>query len=494
MIEKLQFYFQYPFVWYALIVGVLIALCSSLLGVTLVLKRFSYIGDGLSHVAFGAMAVASVMKLSNNMYLILPVTVVCAVLLLRTGQNTKIKGDAAIAMISVSSLAIGYLLMNVFSTGPNVSGDVCSTLFGSTSILTLTIGQVRLCAVLSVVVVVTFVMFYNKIFSVTFDETFAKATGMNTNLYNTLLAILIAVVIVLAMNLVGSLLISALVIFPALSAMRIFRNFRSVTICSVGISVVCACVGIFVSILAGTPVGSTIVMMDMIAFLLACGIGHARGKAGIHKLPYAACLVLMLGLLSGCGDNNRTNLIVTTESVIPEQSTEQVTTEEKRETTATTEQGTTEATTETAATMEETSGTETAISTETGSQTETGVDYDLTTMSKSMVYATVYQLMIDPDSYRGKTFRIMGDYYASYYEPTAKYYHYCVIQDATACCAQGLEFVWGDGSHVYPDEYPAENTSVVVQGVFETYTEDDNPQVQYCRLVNATIELGTKVE
>ena len=487
MIEKLQFYFQYPFVWYALIVGVLIALCSSLLGVTLVLKRFSYIGDGLSHVAFGAMAVAAVMKLSNNMLLILPVTIVCAVLLLRTGQNTKIKGDAAIAMISVSSLAIGYLLMNVFSTGPNVSGDVCSTLFGSTSILTLTIEQVRLCAMLSVIVVVMFVLFYNKIFSITFDETFAKATGMKTNLYNTLLAVLIAVVIVLAMNLVGSLLISALVIFPALSAMRIFRNFRGVTICSVGISVVCACVGIFVSILAGTPVGSTIVMMDMMVFLLACGVG-------IHKLKYVACLVLMLGLLSGCGDSNRTNLIVTTESVIPEQTTEQVTSEEKTETEDTMEQTTIEATTEKLTTTEDINENQTIISTETGSQTETGVDYDLTTMSKSMVYATVYQLMIDPDSYRGKTFRIMGDYYASYYEATGKYYHYCVIQDATACCAQGLEFVWGDGSHVYPDEYPAENTSIVVQGVFETYTEDDNPQVQYCRLVDATMELGTKVE
>lgn len=270
MIEKLQYYFQYPFVWYALIVGVLIALCSSLLGVTLVLKRFSYIGDGLSHVAFGAMAVASVMKLSNNMLLILPVTIVCAVLLLRTGQNAKVKGDASIAMLSVSSLAIGYMIMNVFGAGPNVSGDVCSTLFGSTSILTLTIGQVRLSAALSVFVVVVFVLFYHKIFSITFDETFARATGMKTNLYNTLLAVLIAVVIVLAMNLVGSLLISALVIFPALSAMRIFRNFKSVTICSVCISVVCACFGILVSILAGTPVGSTIVMIDLAAFVIAC--------------------------------------------------------------------------------------------------------------------------------------------------------------------------------------------------------------------------------
>ena len=220
----------------------------------------------------------------------------------------------------------------------------------------------------------------------------------------------------------------------------------------------------------------------------------AGKRAGIHKLKYAACLVLMIGLLSGCGDSSRTNLIVTTESVIPEQTIEQVTSEEKTETEDTMEQTTIEATTEKLTTTEDINENQTIISTETGSHTETGVDYDLTTMSKSMVYATVYQLMIDPDSYRGKTFRIMGDYYASYYEATGKYYHYCVIQDATACCAQGLEFVWGDGSHVYPDEYPAENTSIVVQGVFETYTEDDNPQVQYCRLVDATMELGTKVE
>ena len=184
LIDKLIFYFQYPFVRYALIVGVLIALYSSLLGVTLVLKRFSFIGDGLSHVAFGAMAVASVLNFTNNMIFILPVTVICAVLLLRTGQNTKIKGDAAIAMISVGALAIGYLLMNLFATGPNLSGDVCSTLFGSTSILTLTKEQVVLCSVLSVIVVVVFVIFYYKIFCVTFDETFAKATGMKTDFYN----------------------------------------------------------------------------------------------------------------------------------------------------------------------------------------------------------------------------------------------------------------------------------------------------------------------
>ena len=274
IIEKLTFYFQYPFVWYALIVGILIALCSSLLGVTLVLKRFSFIGDGLSHVAFGAMAIASVLNFSNNMLFVMPVTVICAVLLLRTGQSTKIKGDAAIAMISVGALAVGYLLMNVFSTtGANISGDVCSSLFGSTSILTLTRAEVWLCVVVSVIVVTLFVVFYHKIFAVTFDENFAKATGTKTDVYNLLIAVITAVIIVLAMNLVGSLLISALIIFPALSAMRIYKRFRAVIIFSAILSVVCAFFGIIVSILGGTPVGSTIVAVDIVAFLVTSIIG-----------------------------------------------------------------------------------------------------------------------------------------------------------------------------------------------------------------------------
>ena len=278
MFETLHMYFQYPFVRYALIVGVLIALCSSLLGVTLVLKRFSFIGDGLSHVAFGAMAIASVLNITNNMLFILPVTVVCAIFLLRAGQNTRIEGDAAIAMISVGALAIGYLLMNLFSTSPNISGDVCSTLFGSTSILTLTKGEVWLCAILSVVVVAIFILFYNKIFAVTFDENFARATGTRANAYNLLIAVVIAVIIVLAMNLVGSLLISALVIFPALSAMRLFKSFRSVTISAAVMSVLSATAGILISILVGTPVGSTIVAVDIAVFLVSYGIGRITGR------------------------------------------------------------------------------------------------------------------------------------------------------------------------------------------------------------------------
>ena len=277
MLEKIGMYFSYSIVRYAMIVGVLVALCASLLGVTLVLKRFSFIGDGLSHVAFGAIAIASVLGLSDNMLLVLPVTIICAVLLLWTGQNRRIKGDAAIAMISVGALALGYLLMNVFSTSTNLSGDVCSTLFGSTSILTLKQREVILCAILSVVVVTLFVVFYNRIFAVTFDENFAKAAGTRVNGYNLLIAVIVAVVIVLAMHWVGSLLVSALIIFPALSAMRIFRSFFSVTIFSAVLSVVCAGAGILLSILYGTPVGSTIVAADIVAFLVCWVIGKAAG-------------------------------------------------------------------------------------------------------------------------------------------------------------------------------------------------------------------------
>ena len=269
VIEKIGVYLGYPFVRYALIVGILIALCSSLLGVTLVLKRFS-------HVAFGAMAVAAILKMTNDMPIILVITIACAVMLLRTGQNTKIKGDAAVAMISVGSLAIGYLLMNLFSTSSNLTGDVCSTLFGSTSILTLTQTEVYLCTILSAVVIAVFFLFYHKIFAVTFDEDFAKASGTRANVYNLLIAVVVAVIIVLAMNLVGSLLISALVIFPALSAMRVFKSFKSVTICAASFSVFCAAFGIIVSILAGTPVGSTIVAADMAGFGLFCMAGVFR--------------------------------------------------------------------------------------------------------------------------------------------------------------------------------------------------------------------------
>lgn len=275
-LDILMRYLSFPAVRYALIVGVLISLCSSLLGVTLVLKRFSFIGDGLSHVAFGAIAIAAVVGLTDEMLLVLPITILSAILLLRTGQNARIKGDAAIAMISVGALAVGYLLMNLFSKSSNISGDVCSTLFGSTSILTLTRTEVWLCVVLSVIVVAAFLFFYHKIFAVTFDESFARATGTPTGAYNLIIAVIIAVIIVLAMNLVGSLLISALVIFPALSAMRLYKSFKAVTICSAILSVICSLAGMLVSILGGTPVGATIVAVDIVAFAVCYGAGSLR--------------------------------------------------------------------------------------------------------------------------------------------------------------------------------------------------------------------------
>lgn len=282
MLDKLWLYMSvYPNVKYALIVGVMIAMCSSLLGVTLVLKRFSFIGDGLSHVAFGVTAIASAVNLTDDMLIVLPVTILSAVLLLRTGQNAKIKGDAAIAMISVGALAFGYLIMNLYPTSSNLSGDVCTTLFGSISILTLMEDEVWLCTGLSLCVALFFMFFYNKIFAVTFDEDFSRSTGVSAGAYNLLIAIVIAVIIVLAMNLVGSLLISALVIFPALSAMRLFRSFKTVTICSLFISVICASAGLIISILAGAPVGSTIVAVDAAVFLCCWIIGTIRG--GLRK-------------------------------------------------------------------------------------------------------------------------------------------------------------------------------------------------------------------
>ncbi len=279
LLTTLELYFSYPFVRYAMIVGVLISLCSSLFGVTLVLKRLSFIGDGLSHVAFGVISIATILNITNDMILVLPVTILCAIFLLNTRHNTKIRGDAAVAMMAAGALALGYLLMNLFYTSSNLAGDVCTTLFGATSILTLTETQVWLSAGLSVVVLGVFALFYNKIFSVTFDENFATATGIRADLYNLLVAVIIAVVIVLAMNLVGTLLISALVVFPALSAMRVFRSYRSVICCCTIISMSCAAIGIVTSILIDTPVGSTIVVMNMIVFALCLLVGQIRNGA-----------------------------------------------------------------------------------------------------------------------------------------------------------------------------------------------------------------------
>ncbi len=275
MWRMISYYFEFDFVQYAFLVGILIALCSALFGVILVLKRFSFIGDGLSHTAFGALAVATVLGVSNPLYVVLPVTAVLAVLLLKAGRNRKIKGDASLAMVSVGALAVGYLLLNIFPTSKNVAGDVCGTLFGATSILTLSTFDVYLCVALALVVMALFVVLYGKIFLITFDENFARSMGIHTSAYNTVVAIVTAVIIVLAMNLVGSLLISALVVFPALSAMRVFRSFRGVVIGSAVLGCVCAAIGILGAVVLSVPVGPSVVAVNIIAFLLLFAVGKA---------------------------------------------------------------------------------------------------------------------------------------------------------------------------------------------------------------------------
>ncbi len=275
-VEQVIRYLDYPFVVNALIVGTLIALCASLFGVSLVLKRFSYIGTSLSNVAFGTMIIATIIDVGYELPIVLVGTIICAILLLKQGQRTQIKGDASLAMLSVSALAIGYLLMNLFPTSSNITADVCTTLFGSTSILTLSRAEVYLSIGLAVVVVGLFVFFYNKVFAVTFDEDFSVAVGLEVGRYNLMIAILTAVIIVLAMQLVGSLLITALIIFPAISAMRVFEHFRGVVICSAILGVVGAMGGILISIVAGTPVGSTIVAVELIIFLMCIIIGRLK--------------------------------------------------------------------------------------------------------------------------------------------------------------------------------------------------------------------------
>ena len=280
MIDQLAYYLTFAFVRNALIVGLLTSLSAALLGVVLVPKRLSYLGDGLSHVAFGALAIATALKLTNQTVLVLPITVLMAVVLLSAGQNARIKGDAAIAMLSVSALSVGYLLFNLFPpTGGNISGDVCTTLFGATSILTLTQTQVWQSVGLSALVVLLFVFTYHRLFAVTFDENFARATGINARAYNVFIAIVIATVVVLAMELVGSLLISALLIFPAISAMGLFKSFRAVVLGAAAFGVVCALVGILSSILLGTPVGATIVVADIAGYFLSVLINLVRRRA-----------------------------------------------------------------------------------------------------------------------------------------------------------------------------------------------------------------------
>ena len=457
MLQTLSLYFSYPFVRYAFIVGILISLCSSLLGVTLVLKRFSFIGDGLSHVAFGAIAIASVLNLTNNMLLVLPITIIAAILLLRTGQNAKIKGDAAIAMISVSSLAIGYLLMNIFSKSSNLTGDVCSTLFGSTSILTLTPLHVWLCVILSILVIAAFIIFYNKIFAVTFDETFAQAIGTHASIYNLVIAIIIAIIIVLAMNLVGSLLISALVIFPALSAMRIFKSFKSVTICSAIISVVCSALGLLISVVGGTPVGSTIVGIDLSCFLIFSLIGFLMTKRKPSFLPVS--LILISLLLIGCSKNSaitkaqeEQTIPLLANSVIP--------------------------TKESVIQMPDIPSMDEIKAMHTDYIPSGIVDNDLSNMNANIIFAEIFNLVLMPDEYIGRTFRMKGNFAVYVNETSGNKYFSIIIPDATQCCQQGIDIICL-GDMKYPEDFPKIGSEIMVTGQFNSITTDEGLSFNY---------------
>lgn len=273
MFELFSTMFGYHFMVRALVVGVLVSLCAALLGVSLVLKRYSMIGDGLSHVGFGSLAVATAMGLSP-MFVTIPVVVIAAFLLLRLSNRSKLKGDAAIAMISTGSLAIGVIVLSL-STG--MTNDVNNYLFGS--VLAMSAADVRLSVVLAIVVLILFAVFYRRIFAVTFDETFARATGSHAEAYNMLLALLTAVTIVLGMRVMGAMLISSLIIFPALTAMRVCRSFRGVTLCAAAVSVVCFFIGLCLSYVLSTPAGASVVVVNILAFLLFSLIGKCAKHA-----------------------------------------------------------------------------------------------------------------------------------------------------------------------------------------------------------------------
>ncbi|MBR6470717.1 MAG: metal ABC transporter permease [Victivallales bacterium] len=395
------FYLDQPMVQNALLVGVLISLCASLLGVTLVLKRFSLIGDGLSHVAFGAMAIAGVLNFTHDMYFILPATILCAILMLRAGQNTVIMGDAVVAILSVASLAIGYLLVNLFSSSTNLTGDVCTTLFGSTSILTLKPFDVYLSIGLSLAVIAIFVLFYNKIFACTFDEDFARATGTPVTIYNFFIAAVIAVIIVLAMKLVGALLISALIIFPALSAMRVFRSFLAVTICSAVLSVVCSLAGLLVSIVAGTPVGSTIVCFDLVTFAIFSLVGLARRRFRV-SLPAAAAACLAILMLASCSCSKSPTPPAVADNEV--------------------------------------------------------YDIDLLQQNETMAWALASNVTQTPDDYAGMRIRLAGRFGHVKNPENNQDMPACIITDATACCQMQFEFDQ-TGS-----PYPAEGTRIILSG------------------------------
>jgi zinc transport system permease protein len=442
--------FSYTFLVRAFVVGALVSVCAALLGVSLVLKRYSMIGDGLSHVGFGALALATALNVAP-LSLSIPIVIAAAFLLLRLGEKSLIKGDAAIALISTSSLALGVVIISQ-TTGMNT--DVCNYLFGS--ILAMNKNDVYLSIALSIIVFVLFILFFNKLFAVTFDETFARATGVKTGLYNMLIAFLTAITIVLGMRMMGAMLISALIIFPALTSMRIFKTFKSVSISAVCVSILCFFIGIVISYVYAMPTGASVVLVNIFAFVLFWVI-KACNKEKITMKKITVLSILCLLLVIGCGSGKPR-----TQSGIPVSAQNNVA-------------GTLSV--KIGAGPEETARADNKAAVSSGNVIE---------IKEKMFIAQTNDVYLNPDDYLGRTIKLEGLFKREAYGEQA----YCfVLRYGPGCCGTdgnaGFEVAWDETAEV-DTTAPAVDDWVEATGVLKSYEEDGYPYL-YIALSGLTV-------
>jgi zinc transport system permease protein len=439
MFGVLQEMLSYTFLVRAVVVGALVSVCAALLGVSLVLKRYSMIGDGLSHVGFGALALATALH-TAPLVVAIPVVIAAAFLLLRLSESSKIKGDAAIALISTASLAVGVVIISQ-STGMNT--DVCNYLFGS--ILAMNKTDVRLSIGLSAAVLVLFVLFYNKLFAIAFDETFARAGGIKTGFYNMLIALLTAFTIVLGMRMMGAMLISSLIVFPALSSMRLFKKFKSVTICSAAVSISCFFTGVVISYLYAVPTGASVVIINICAFILFWLIKLVKENGIMNPLKGAAVVLLAFVFLSaGCGSAKNAGVqrnIAGTQSVrLP-------------------------------------SAAETAPVENTPAPAAVNNDSPTVEIKEKMFIAQTNDIYLNPEDYMGRTIKLEGIFTSEQYEGRESPYCF-VIRYGPGCCGNdgsaGFEVAWDETAGT-GETWPAPDDWVEATGVLKTYEEDGYP-------------------
>jgi zinc transport system permease protein len=480
LINTLSEMFSYNFLVRAVVVGLLVSLCAALLGVSLVLKRYSMIGDGLSHVGFATLAIATAMNAAPLMVSI-PIVVLAAFLLLRISENSKIKGDAAIALISTSSLAIGVVVISL-TTGMNT--DVCNYMFGS--ILAMSRDDVSLSIVLAIVVLGLFVLFYNKIFAVTFDENFAKATGLKTNLYNMLIAFLTAIMIVLGMRMMGALLISSLIIFPALTSMRLCKKFKSVTICSAVVSVICFFIGVVISyigfpvqqghqmIIKSMPTGASVVIVNIVAFLLFCAASFIKGKGHKMKKIFSLTAVVMFVFLVGCSARESTGRSEQPSSPTPSTAqsafaspSDTPPVQNKAEQSGAVENGE-----QPSSPTPSTAQSAFASPSDTSPSQNKAEQSGAVEIKEKLFIAQLNDIYLNPDEYMGKTIKYEGMFIQYHWDETNMTY-YLVYRNSPGCCGTdgqaGFEVVWPEESD---QTYPAENEWCEVVGTLATYEEN----------------------